>query len=236
MHKLHNIYLIVHPVSGEFDEGIEKEQSNSNVDVPLYPGANVTTKILLLLLLSFVIRHKLSKEATNDLLYIVNLVCPKPNNCCISVYKFRKFFSSLQLPTALHYYCPTCIVSINYPAVKVCEICSVTFSSAKLPNYFVTLSISDQIKQLFTKETFASNILYRFKRTKSNPDNYEDIYDGLLYRKLMVPGALLNNPNNLSLTWNVDGVPIFKSSKFNLWLLYFVINELPFKLRHIMEM
>jgi len=48
----------------------------------------------------------------------------------------------------------------------------------------------------------------------------------------MIPGALLNNPNNLSLTWNVDGVSIFKSSKFS---LYFVTNELPFKLRHIME-
>ena len=178
----------------------------------------------MLLLLSFVIRHKLSKEATNDLLYIVNLVCPKP-----------KLFSSLQFPTTFHYYCPTCIVSINYPAIKVCEICNMAFSSAKLPNYFVHLSISDRIKQLFTKETFTSNILYRFKRTKSNPDNYEDIYDGLLYRKLMAPGALLSNPSNLSLTWNVDGVPIFKLSKFSLWPLYFVINELPFKLRHVME-
>ena len=59
------------------------------------------------------------------------------------------------------------------------------FNSAKLPGYFVCLSISDQIKQLFTKETFATNILYRFKRSKLNPDHYEDIYDGLLYKKLV---------------------------------------------------
>ena len=61
------------------------------------------------------------------------------------------------------------------------------------------------------------------------------VYDGSLYRKLMAPGALLSYPNNLKLTWNVDGVPVFKSSKFSIWPLYFIVNELPFKLRHIME-
>ena len=30
---------------------------------------------------------------------------------------------------------------------------------------------------------------------------------------------------------NIDGLPLFKSSKFSLWPMYFVINELPYKLR-----
>jgi len=51
----------------------------------------------------------------------------------------------------------------------------------------------------------------------------------------MVPGALLSYPNNLSLTWNVDGVPVFESSKFSIWPLYFIVNELPIKLCYIME-
>ena len=120
-------------ILGESDMGNERENVNTDSDIPLYPGAPITTKVLLLLLLAFVGRHKLSKEATNDLLYIVNLVCPKPNNCCITVYKFRKLFSGLQLPTTFHYYCPPCLVSINYPTIKVCEICSMAFSAAKLP-------------------------------------------------------------------------------------------------------
>ena len=37
--------------------------------------------------------------------------------------------------------------------------------------------------------------------------------------------------SNISLTWNIDGLPLFKSSKFSLWPIYFVINELPYKLR-----
>ena len=57
---------------------------------------------------------------------------------------------------------------------------------------------------------FANNILYRFKRRKQNED---------------VP----------HLTWNVDGVPILKSSKFSVWPLYLVINELLYDLRMLKE-
>lgn len=44
---------------------------------------------------------------------------------------------------------------------------------------------------------------------------------------------LLSDSHNLSLTWNVDGFPLCKSSKLS--ILYFVVNELPFKLRMLME-
>jgi len=36
---------------------------------------------------------------------------------------------------------------------------------------------------------------------------------------------------NISLTWKVDGNPVSKSSKFNIWPMYFPINELPHKIR-----
>jgi hypothetical protein len=43
------------------------------------------------------------------------------------------------------------------------------------------------------------------------------------------PGGHLSedNPYNVSFTWNTDGIPVFKSSKFSLWPFYLVINELP---------
>ena len=43
----------------------------------------------------------------------------------------------------------------------------------------------------------------------------------------MQPGGFLSEQSNISLTWNTDGVPVFKSSKYNIWPLYFAINELP---------
>ena len=51
----------------------------------------------------------------------------------------------------------------------------------------------------------------------------------------MIPGSILRDCNNLSLTWNVDGVPLFKSSKYSLWPMYLLINELPYKQRVFKE-
>lgn len=36
---------------------------------------------------------------------------------------------------------------------------------------------------------------------------------------------------NLSFTLNTDGIPIFKSSKYSIWPVYLMVNELPFKMR-----
>lgn len=38
---------------------------------------------------------------------------------------------------------------------------------------------------------------------------------------------VLSSPQNISFTWNTDGVPVFKSSNSPLWPLYLVVNELP---------
>ena len=54
------------------------------------------------------------------------------------------------------------------------------------------------------------------------------LYDGDLYRSKW---DVLSNQDNISLTMNTDGVPIFKSSKVSIWPLYFIINELPYKKR-----
>lgn len=78
--------------------------------------------------------------------------------------------------------------------------------------YFLHFSISDQIRALFSKQKFLVSINHRFQRQKQHIDHYEDIYDGLLYKKFMSPGGVLESINNLPLLWNVDGVSLFKSS------------------------
>jgi hypothetical protein len=55
----------------------------------------------------------------------------------------------------------------------------------------------------------------RFKRKKKNETGIEDIYDGTVYKKLSLSGGPLSedNPYNVSLKWNTDGIPVFKNSK-----------------------
>ena len=57
-----------------------------------------------------------------------------------------------------------------------------------------------------------------------------DVYSGILYQQHVATGFLAN-PNNISLIFNTDGLPVFKSSKFSFWPLYLLINELPYKMR-----
>ncbi|XP_019633234.1 PREDICTED: uncharacterized protein LOC109476669 isoform X4 [Branchiostoma belcheri] len=67
----------------------------------------------------------------------------------------------------------------------------------------------------------------RFQRTRLGQDTYEDITDGLQYKKI----EALKNPNNMSLLMNTDGVRVFKSSNYGIWPVYFTVNELPYNQR-----
>ena len=219
------------------DRQRDNEQGDDNSelsDVPLYSGATITVKITMILLLTFAVRHKLSNEAISDL-YIIDLICPKPNLCCKSAYKFNSYFSFLAIPINLCYYCPTCSALVSPGLDIICSICNKTYGSVKDLSYFLHISISKQIHALFSRLKFVTAIRHRLQRQKQHEANYEDIYDGSLYKNLMSPGSILRDCNNLSLMWNVDGVPSFKSSKYSLWPLYLLINELPYKQRVLKE-
>lgn len=61
------------------------------------------------------------------------------------------------------------------------------------------------------------------------------MYDGNLYKEQEKDGGILSNCHNLSLMFNTDGIPVFKSSKVSVWPIYFTINELPFQQRTLKE-
>ena len=77
-----------------------------------------------------------------------------------------------------------------------------------------------------TGEGFYEDLSHRFTRPKT-ADCICDVYDGNQYHNLFSNGGVLSDQNNLSLKVNTDGVPIFKSSGFSLWPIFFEINELP---------
>lgn len=93
--------------------------------------------------------------------------------------------------------------------------------------FCLEIPLITQLQALFAKPKFFNLLDYRFQRN-SRPGVIEDIYDGELYREHFEhENSLLRDKRNLSFTYNTDGVPLFKSSKFSLWPLYFAVNELP---------
>ena len=56
-----------------------------NSNLPLYFGSPLTTSTSIVLIMSFVQKHRLTGEAFADLLALIEAHCPKPNNCKVTV-------------------------------------------------------------------------------------------------------------------------------------------------------
>jgi len=160
----------------------------------------------------------------------LKLVCPDSlnANCLNSVQKLKDFFFShaTSSPIVLHKYCSTCFGSLEGEQLQ-CLSCG-TSVSEESSSSFIEVPIDAQIRSMFLKPGFQEKLNFRFSRKKTNPNNIEDIYDAEIYKQLVDGGGPLSDPKNISLTWNTDGVPIFKSSKFSVWPFYCIINELSF--------
>jgi hypothetical protein len=122
---------------------------------------------------------------------------------------------------------------------KVCpsKNCGRTFSGIKNKDCFIEIPLEEQLKKIMQRPGILKAIQSRFSRKKKQVDGIEDIYDGKMYRKLFESGGPLSpeNPYNISFSWNTDGIPNFKSSKFSLWPFYLIINELPYRQRMMKE-
>ncbi len=71
----------------------------------------------------------------------------------------------------------------------------------------------------------------RARRLSGGEGAITDISDGQAYQKHLGTDGFLANSQNISLTMNTDGAPVYKSSSVSLWPVYFVVNELPPTLR-----
>lgn len=59
----------------------------------------------------------------------------------------------------------------------------------------------------------------------------DDICAGRLYRELLSSQLMGTTQHYVSVIFNTDGIPVFKSSNYEFWPLFLLINELPYKHR-----
>lgn len=84
------------------------------------------------------------------------------------------------------------------------------------------LSLRCQLELIFSQ--YGDNILYSNNRHKINEYNLEDIYDGQGYENI-------DSESTISINFNYDGVPVFKSSTFSAHPILCTINDFAPKLR-----
>ena len=212
-------------------EPVHEEQNDQERFI--YPGATVTVGVSMLLIITYCTRYHLSRRAMADLLKLISIHCVEVHPGLQSLHNFMKYFHHLKIPIIYHKYCSKCLLLLNDEKEhKVCpnDLCQLDLTKHGATSFFIEVPIAKQIQSFFAKDGFFDDLQYRFRRTPQ-PGKIGDIYDGHIYKSLFDDNGVLTNPNNISLTWNTDGVPLFKSSSFSLRPLYFIINELPYNKR-----
>lgn len=202
----------------------EDVEIDVNDDPLLYEDAEITKWESLLSVLNLYYRHKMPKVLLLNILKLVSLHIPSPNLASKTIYKFFKNFGSSIFNMKKHYYCVHCLRPLR-DGMAECPRCDDLESS-----YFLDISLTEQLRELYERPGFVDLLNQRFQR-QSNEGEYSDIYDGTIYQELSSNDGILSDPRNISFTWYTDGVKIFKKSKYEIWPIYLVINELPYSER-----
>ena len=113
-----------------------------------------------------------------------------------------------------------------------CDDCDTKFdydSSIKGGNFFLHIPLENQLKQLISDPELYKILTNRNLEVLSQSSEISDITTGKLYRNLINKHGM--SSNDISLTWNADGIPVFKSSQYSIWPIQCMVNELPPHLR-----
>lgn len=168
--------------------------------------------------MSFILGNGLTSSAITNLLKLLALILPVGNLLPDTTFLFDKYFSEFRKGTELHLYCPDCHKWLGTEDTVWCDVCHINYAQQDLVKkgfFFVYIPLQEQLTELLQRPDIGSKIDHRFTRIKKNENNYEDIYDGQMYKQI-VNGKLMNDPNALSISFNCDGVPVFKSSNFSI--------------------
>lgn len=179
----------------------EYEDNNDENNRALYPGARIRLGESMIAILTFFLRHSLTGIGLIHLLELIEVHCITPNLCYKSLYSFKKYFANIETPLIRHFYCSNCFCPLGDELTTNCETCP---ESLRGRSYFIEMSVLNQLQKLYNRFDFFELLQRRFNRNKINNENYEDIYDGKIYREETQPGGKLSDPDNISFTWNTD--------------------------------
>ena len=140
---------------------LESKQCEPEPDCALYSGAPLTSSSSIVLLLSFVMKHKLTREAFNDLLSVIEAHCPRPNNCKTSVKTLLEFVSHAKEDIQKHYFCGYCKAYFG-KGTGNCKICGRSISNAD--GFFIEVPIEKQPQTFFTGKL---NFFHTLNRQRS---------------------------------------------------------------------
>ena len=138
-----------------FEDSINKEEVEQEL---LYDNAQITLGESLLLTMAFIVRHKLSMVASDDLIALLELHCPQNNNTVKGLKKFREYLEYLRHPIKKHFCCvnPKCQVYISASKPKDGDVCKKKIKICSEPlsgkSFFIELPIEDQLQTILSRK------------------------------------------------------------------------------------
>lgn len=134
----------------------EELSNNSSIDenfidndLPLYPGAFLTTIESIIAIFTLMSRFNMPGFLLDSILSLIELHCIRPNNCLKSLYKFKKLFLEIESLLTRQYYCKLCFSKIE----SRCGKCN---QDDQL-DYFIYIPILDQLSSMFKRNDFFIN-------------------------------------------------------------------------------
>lgn len=204
----------------------ENETTQSDKEEPLYEGSKISKILSFVLIVSFVLKHNLSKAAWADLLRLLTALlgdqCRKTFQSVYRMKLFMKEYFGSKEPTKINY-CANCLQQVE-------DRCPNANCDGAAQSSFLDLHFEEKIKDLFRDSEFLKLLKKGKEQVKRavSSCNIHDIFHGLDYKKFLHPGGFLSQTYNISFTVNTDGVNKFSSSRAgHLWPVYIMINELP---------
>ena len=203
---------------------LERETAQPSEEEPLYQGSKISKILSFVLIVSFVLKHNLTKAAWADLLRLLTtLLGERCKQTFQSVYKmklFMKGYFGSKEPTKISY-CANCFSQVP-------DRCHNAGCRGAAVSSFLDLHFEEKIKDLFKDSEFLNLLKKGKEQIKRATNNIHDIYHGLDYKNFSDPRGFLSQPYNISFTVNTDGVNKYSSSTAgHLWPVYLMINELP---------
>ena len=95
-----------HDLQSVHDEPIKPVYSNPESFQKIYNGSNISVCGFNCMIMKFANKHNLTYSAIDELLELLNIICPRPNEIPTSIYKLKKFSSNLKTIRVAGYFAP----------------------------------------------------------------------------------------------------------------------------------
>ncbi|KAL1480323.1 hypothetical protein MTO96_051129 [Rhipicephalus appendiculatus] len=190
-------------------------------------NSNLTKAGALVSVISFAVSHGLTWSALGDLTKLINLLLGA-DALPRSKFLLRQLWAKKVEDTVQHhFFCEHCKCSMTeHDGSAQCTNCHRVKAVQALKDegsFFVILNLKAQLKFVIyqTKEELHDNL----DALQQPSTTIHGITRAQCYKNLREEQHV--GPDDLTLTINTDGSPVWKSSKTSVWPLQFIINELP---------